>query len=205
VSAAFFIESEFQETGNYVYRLYKGALGRRPTYAEFLMGRNEVTSTSELEASKQAYAEAFVERDDFAAVYNSASTCPEFVDALAAKAELGSGVDLSAHRSELINACHAYDDAAEQTQRAHVVRKLIEYTDFKQAEYNPAFVLMQYYGYLRRDLDEDGYQFWLDVINNRAPGNYYSMVDAFITSREYENRFVNLEEQRWKAAAQMSR
>lgn len=65
---------------------------------------------------------------------------------------------------------------------------LIEYAGFKLAEFNPAFVLIQYFGYLRRDLDASGYQFWLDVINNRAPGNYYSMADAFITSEEDEHR-----------------
>src|SRR4030095_13744608 len=32
VSAAFFIEAEFQRTGSFVYRIYKGGLSRRPHY-----------------------------------------------------------------------------------------------------------------------------------------------------------------------------
>jgi dipeptidyl aminopeptidase/acylaminoacyl peptidase len=48
---------------------------------------------------------------------------------------------------------------------------MIEISEFKTREYNPAFVLMQYFGYLRRDPDEGGYFFWLDVLNNRVPGS----------------------------------
>ncbi len=48
---------------------------------------------------------------------------------------------------------------------------------------------MEYFGYLRRDPDEAGFNFWLDVLNNRTPGNFRSMVCAFITSREYQLRF----------------
>jgi hypothetical protein len=60
---------------------------------------------------------------------------------------------------------------------------------FAQKEFNAAFVLTQYFGYLRRDPDEGGYLFWLDVLNNRQPNNYVGMVCAFITSREYQLRF----------------
>ena len=47
---------------------------------------------------------------------------------------------------------------------------------------------MQYFGYLRRDIDP-GYDFWLDVVNNREPNNYHGMVCSFITSTEYQLRF----------------
>jgi hypothetical protein len=48
---------------------------------------------------------------------------------------------------------------------------------------------MQYFGYLRRDPEAGGYQFWLDVLNNRVANNYRGMVCAFVTSAEYQNRF----------------
>ena len=48
---------------------------------------------------------------------------------------------------------------------------------------------MQYFGYLKRDIDQDGYDFWLNVLNNRESGNYRGMVCAFITSTEYQKRF----------------
>jgi hypothetical protein len=49
---------------------------------------------------------------------------------------------------------------------------------------------MQYFGYLRRDPEEGGYLFWLDVLNNREANNYRSMVCAFLTSTEYQLRFA---------------
>jgi hypothetical protein len=73
--------------------------------------------------------------------------------------------------------------------RAQVVRDVIDLQAFRDREFNPAFVLMQYFGYLRRDADAGGYAFWLDVINNRDPNNYRSMVCAFISSEEYQLRF----------------
>jgi len=48
---------------------------------------------------------------------------------------------------------------------------------------------MQYFGYLRRNVDQNGYDFWLDVVNNRAPNNYQGMVCSFITLSEYQLRF----------------
>jgi hypothetical protein len=76
--------------------------------------------------------------------------------------------------------------------RAQVLREVIEIAEFKSREYNPAFVLMQYFGYLRRDIDQDGYDFWLDVLNNREPNNYRGMICAFITSAEYQLRFSSV-------------
>src|SRR5258708_16764439 len=76
--------------------------------------------------------------------------------------------------------------------RAQVVAEVIEIQDFKDREYNPSFVLMQYFGYLRRDADARGYAFWLDVLDNREPNNYRGMVCAFITSAEYQLPFISL-------------
>jgi hypothetical protein len=73
--------------------------------------------------------------------------------------------------------------------RAQVLRAVIEIDEFKSRQYNPAFVLMQYFGYLRRDVDQGGYDFWLDVLENREPNNYRGMICSFITSREYQERF----------------
>jgi len=49
---------------------------------------------------------------------------------------------------------------------------------------------MQYYGYLRRDPDQDGFNFWLKKLN-QFNGNFINaeMVKAFITSSEYRDRF----------------
>ena len=74
--------------------------------------------------------------------------------------------------------------------RASVLLEVADEADFKRAETNRAFVLMQYYGYLRRDPDEGGYNFWLGKLNQFG-GNFVKaeMVKAFISSIEFRNRF----------------
>jgi Domain of unknown function (DUF4214) len=73
--------------------------------------------------------------------------------------------------------------------RSLVVRDTVQANAFAQAEYSKAFVLMEYFGYLRRGVDTDGYDYWLNVLNNNEPGNYRRMVCAFITSTECQARF----------------
>jgi len=80
-------------------------------------------------------------------------------------------------------------ETTQTASRARVIRKAIEYPEYITAEFNPAFVLFQYFGYLRRDPDAGGYAFWLNIINNNVPGNFRAMVCAFITSDEYQFRF----------------
>src|SRR5207253_10232226 len=102
-----------------------------------------------LEASKQAFAESFVQRTTFTTKYATTITGSDFIYALVNKVKQGSGVDLSSHTSELVA---EYNLGTYQTNsRARVLRMLIENQVFSTAEYNRAFVLMQYFGYLRRD------------------------------------------------------
>jgi hypothetical protein len=44
----------------------------------------------------------------------------------------------------------------------------------------------------QRDVDSEGYDFWLNVLNNREPDNYHGMVCSFITSVEYQRRFASV-------------
>jgi hypothetical protein len=85
------------------------------------------------------------------------------------------------------------------------LRRVIEVPDFRNppdpsnpeqmtiSQFNRAFVLMQYFGYLRRDPEPAGYEFWLNVLNNAEPNNYRSMVCAFLTSAEYQLRFGSVQ------------
>ena len=72
-----------------------------------------------------------------------------------------------------------------------MLRNLADNQDFTQAVFNRAFVLMQYFGYLRRDPDQGGYDFWLSVLNQQ-PANARGMVCAFITSAEHQQRFSSV-------------
>ena len=80
--------------------------------------------------------------------------------------------------------------------RATVLRKVSEKSSFVQAEFNRMFVLMEYFGYLRRnpnqgdDTNSGGYDFWLRKLD-QFNGDFVraEMVKAFINSMEYRRRF----------------
>ncbi|MEA2173695.1 MAG: hypothetical protein QOD00_1287 [Blastocatellia bacterium] len=183
VSAAFFIETEFQESGYFVYRLYKSGLGRQPTFAEFTIDRSRVVGGSNLEASKTAFVNEFITRAEFLAQFPQSMTPEQYVDKL--NANTGNALT-QAQRDALVNGLKG---TSPTETRATVLRKVADNSVFKGREFNPAFVLMQYFGYLRREPETGGYLFWLDVLNNREPGNFRGMVCSFITSAEYQQRF----------------
>lgn len=74
--------------------------------------------------------------------------------------------------------------------RATVLRMAAELFDLRTRELNNAFVTMEYFGYLRRDPDTAGFNFWLDKLNS-FNGNFIEaeMVKSFIISTEYRQRF----------------
>jgi hypothetical protein len=87
-------------------------------------------------------------------------------------------------------------NSSNTTARAQALRQVAEHTGLYNAEYNRAFVLAEYFGYLRRnpndapDSDYTGYDFWLTKLN-QFNGNYINaeMVKAFLSSIEYRKRF----------------
>jgi choice-of-anchor B domain-containing protein len=183
VSAAFFVEAEFQRTGSFIYRFYRSSLGRRPGFQEFKSDRGQLVEGPQLEQQKQAFANQWVQRAEFLQKYPATLTPEQFVDALLQTVQQATGVNLTSQRTALINEYQTNGG------RARVIRLVADDANVQSAEYNRAFVLMQYFGYLVRDPDEQGYQFWLDVVDNRVPGNYRAMVCAFLTSTEYQQRF----------------
>jgi len=122
-------------------------------------------------------------------------TPDQFVD----KLNLNAGNVLSAsERTTAINLFGGSSDTTNTTARAQALRQVAEDQDLVNAEFNRAFVLMQYFGYLRRNpndapestLDYTGYDFWLTKLN-QFNGNYINaeMVKAFLSSAEYRQRF----------------
>jgi YVTN family beta-propeller protein len=188
VSAAFFIELEFQQTGYVVYRMYRAAYGKvnptraNITFSQFIADRALLVGGAGLPQSTINYANTFVARPEFTLKYPE-GPADVFVNDLFNTAGLG-GPDFAAQRQAAIDGLNT----ATKT-RAQVLLDLIEIQQFKDGEYNPAFVLMQYYGYLRRGPDQGGYDFWLNILNNSQPRDYRGMVCSFITSAEYQLRF----------------
>jgi hypothetical protein len=186
VAASFFISEEYQASGSYIYDVYAGALGRQPVFSEYSADRQQVVGGATLDAAKTAFARDFVQRAAFVTKYQGAMTAEAFVDALLQSVQ-SSGANLGDQRDSLIGLYNQGTDLV--TNRAAVVKALADNATFKQSQYNRSFVLTEYFAYLRRDIDQGGYEFWLNVLNNREPGNYRGMVCSFVTSAEYQNRF----------------
>jgi choice-of-anchor B domain-containing protein len=192
VSAAFFLSIEFQETGFLVYRMHRSSFGTRPTFAGFTqdarqVGQNVIVGQAgweqQLAANKAAFVEAWVQRPAFIAEFPVGMGADEYV------AKLFQRAGVSPTITEVQAAVNAYGSGDTQG-RAGALRAVVEGHTVFLAHKSPAFVLMEYFGYLRRDPDEEGYNFWLTKLNN-FNGNYVAaeMVKAFITSIEYRQRF----------------
>ncbi|HEV3468221.1 MAG TPA: hypothetical protein VG148_02795, partial [Pyrinomonadaceae bacterium] len=190
-SAAFFLSIEFQETGYLVYRLYRGSLGRTVLHREFLadtqeVGRGVTVGTEgwadKLNANKRAFYQAWVQRPDFRERYDSL-THEQFVDQLHATAGLAPDPEV---RDALVA------DLRRGVARADVLAKVIDGEAFRRKEFNRAFVVMQYFGYLQRD-PGPGMNFWLKKLEDNG-GDYRraEMVKAFLDSIEYRERFSSL-------------
>ncbi|HYJ47795.1 MAG TPA: hypothetical protein VEV81_14355, partial [Pyrinomonadaceae bacterium] len=71
--------------------------------------------------------------------------------------------------------------------RAQVLRALSESLEVDQKFYTESFVVMQYFGYLRRDPDIL-YLEWIKTMNQNS-GAYRDMINGFMNSAEYRGRF----------------
>jgi hypothetical protein len=213
-SASFFLSPEFQYTSYFVYRMYRGALGRQPKLSEFTpdaltVGNgiivNGQLSGAKINQNKADFAATFVDCLDatkprcaeFKAIYDGLNN-PDYVDRLFQNTEVS---PTASERAALINGLNLGTES-----RASVLLKVVDginvisegnqqfTTTYGQAFYNSelnrAFVQFEYFGYMRRDPDEAGYAFWLGKLNQFG-GDFVAaeMVLAFITSPEYRARF----------------
>jgi hypothetical protein len=190
VSAAYFLSIEFQQTGGLVDGLYRASYGRAPRYAEFMpdtavVARDVVVGRANwaqvLEANKQAFVDSWVQRAEFRAAYDGLAN-NAFVDSLISHTH-GS---FNGNRAALVS---GLNDGS--LTRAAVLSQVVENEGFTRAKHNETFVMMEYFGYLRRDPDQSGYQFWLNKLSE-FEGNFEQaeMVKAFINSGEYRDRFA---------------
>ncbi|PYS72075.1 MAG: hypothetical protein DMF73_09200 [Acidobacteria bacterium] len=154
---------------------------------------NQGNWQQQLEANKVAFSQAFVQRSRFTTAYPTSMAPATFVDQLFTKVGVTpSATDRNTAIGEFNNAADISDVAA----RGRALRDVAENASLQQQELNRAFVLMQYFGYLRRDpnggqdTDYTGYDFWLTKLN-QFNGNFINaeMVKAFIESSEYRGRF----------------
>jgi methionine-rich copper-binding protein CopC len=209
-SAAFFLSVEFQQTGYLVYKIYQSAYGDIAgapvplTRSEFkpdteTIGQGVIVQQAGwetvLENNKRAFTAAFVSRPRFTTAFPTTLSPTAFVNKLFTNAGfVPSDSERSAAISEFANAA----DTSNATARSKALRRVAESPTLNQQEFNQAFVLMQYFGYLRRspneapeaNLNYEGYTFWLTKLDH-FNGNFQQaeMVKSFLVSGEYRQRF----------------
>jgi hypothetical protein len=220
VSQAFFLSIEFQQTGYLVFRFYKSSFtdsAQRPRgmprYREFLrdtqeLGRGVIVGQGaweqQLEANKLEFARQWVQRPEFVVQFPTDMSAAGFVDRLFQN----SGVaPTTAERNAALDAF----GAGGTNGRAAALRNVADSGSVYNRQFNAAFVLAQYIGYLRRNpndapeagLNYAGFDFWLakmdgfslpgeDVRNEGTAvgrANRAEMVRAFVISTEYRARF----------------
>ena len=203
VSAAFFLSIEFQQTGYLAYRARAAAFGNFtgepvPVAREEMLRDMQVLGAGvvvgaegweqKLGQNKETYFTQLASSSRFTTHYPQTLTPGQYVDALNANA---GGALSRGERDALV----AELSAGAKT-RAQALRAVAEDADLARAEFNRAFVLMQFFGYLRRDPDSapdhdfSGYDFWLSKLNE-FNGNYIQaeLVKAFLSADEYRQRF----------------
>jgi N-acetylneuraminic acid mutarotase len=188
VSAGFFQSNEFQGRGYWILRFGFVGLNRAvgstrssATYAEFIPALQQIggsNSPAQEETAKVAYANAFVQRTDFQALFPPTLSNSQYVNGL----ESNAGVTLT-NKQALIDGLNN-----QSMTRADVLRNVVESQVVFDKFIIPSFVTMEYFGYLRRDVDEIGYRNWVDTLT-ADPSNYRHMIFGFIYSTEYRQRF----------------
>jgi hypothetical protein len=219
-SGAFFLSTEFQATGYLVERIYKTSYGEATAnsglggphqmrvpiirFAEFLsgkeaVGRGVIVGQSGyqdlLENNKQDFVRALIRTQRFIDAYPNSLTPTQFVDQLNQNA---GNVLTPGERNDAIALFEGVADSNNIRVRRHALLAVAECPGLVAAERNRAFVLAQYFGYLRRNPDDPpdkpgdytGYDFWLSKLNE-FNGDFVAaqMVQAFINAGEYRQRF----------------
>jgi hypothetical protein len=182
---------QYRSWSQAIYRIYVASFGQPPRYSECRpdvegIGRGVMASSwddqSQLDANLSYFAERWVERAKFCALYRS-MTNERFVDAVTANARLALAPPERA----------AFIDGLERgaLTRGQVLLAIVKNHDFAQREDKRSLVLLHYFGYLRRNPDDppdhnlNGFNFWLKEVES---GEVDRLPRAFIASDEYKDK-----------------
>jgi hypothetical protein len=200
VSQSFFGSPEFRLKGFYVFAFYRLAFNRLPQYEEIIADMRRVSGATagEVYAKRADFAVSFTQRREFRMLYGTTDDA-SYVSRLMNRYNLqqittpdpanpDGATKVVLTRGDLYNLLGANFSQPQTLSRPQVLRAVLQSDEVAAAEYNGAFVAMQYYGYLRRTPEDEGYRAWLRVIN-QDPQNVRVMVDGFMNSTEYRLRF----------------
>ena len=177
----FFQSPEFQERGYFVYRFYPVSFGRKPDYAEFVPDIARVSGFPQ--TPRTGSSEGRVHHR----VHGAPGLCGEVRHARTERHAICGPADIDSR-------CDGVAGDARQLDRlsgpyiasAGVASRSAESTEVYNKYYNQAFVVMQYFGYLRRDPDAL-YLNWIQVLD--SSGDSRGMINGFMNSTEYRIRF----------------
>jgi hypothetical protein len=183
---------QYRSLGQAVYRFYVASYGEMPRYSEFRpdaerIGRgvvaNSLDEEAKLEQNRRHFAERWVERARFRALYQSMAN-ERYVDALTANARIKLA---PLEHAALID---GLDKGA--LTRGQVLLAIVNKHDFVEREEKRSLVLLHYFGYLRRNPDDppdqnlEGFNFWLKEVE--GSGDIGRLVRGFMASGEYMDK-----------------
>lgn len=174
VAAGFFQSDEYLNRGYWAFRFYMVSFNQRPLYGQFIPDMAQVggpKSPAEEEASKAAFAEAFVQRPEFIRSYGAASG-QALANALLATAGLPAG---------------SYTAPPGRT-NGQILRDIAESPAAFNKFLTQGTVSILYFSFQRRDPDATGFQNNINTLNAN-PNNLRHMIFIFIYSPEYRSRF----------------
>jgi len=192
VSQSFFASPEFQLKGFYAFRFYRLGFNRFPEYMEISADMSFISGSTSQEVfqRKAQLADNFVQRQEFQNLYGNLSNT-DYVNTLLARYQLTQITTPDPHQPDgtqkvTLTATDLANSLNSSLNRAQVFRAIADSDQVSAAEFNNAFVGMQYYGYLRRKPDMPGFQSWLQVLQG---GDIRTMINGFVNSQEYRLRF----------------
>jgi hypothetical protein len=181
---------QFRSWSQAVYRLQVATFGQLPRYAEFvpdveLIGQSVFIGfddqQSKLGANLRKFANAWVERTQFQAVYKAMSN-EQYVEALIRNA----GIDLDpTERNGLVDKLHRREQS-----RAELLLDIVNRQQFIEKQEARSQVLLHYFAYLRRNPDDppdnnwNGFNHWVKQVQMSDDSS--RLAQAFMASFEYE-------------------
>lgn len=174
------------------YRMHLASFGKLPLYSEFMsdmkqIGRgaliNSENEQTTIESNMNGFADDWVSRAKFRDIYQS-MTNERFVDKLSANAGIILPPD---ERASLIDKL-----GSGAMTRAQALLAIVNNPVFKEREENRSFVLLHYFGFLRRnpgdppDKDMEGFTYWISELEKT--GDRERLPRAFTESIEYKTK-----------------
>lgn len=182
--------AEFPTVAYRVYRLHKVAWGEAPGYGDFMTALRQLGANlflqgrgwrDTLEMNERALINEWTRRPIFTERYGSL-TDGQYVTALYANAGL---TPSERERTDLTEALTSGRET-----RASVLQKISGDRRLYLLEYNAAYVLCHYFGYLKRNPDDapdhdlTGYNFWRTELDRTR--DYRGLTRAFLEADEYK-------------------